>query len=91
MRSEIAISERQACGLLGIYRSTLRNEAQQTEQTQALSSCIVELAQESAAASVIGAFTPCCDAKAMRSITSACIAYTARRTLQLNAGNGAKA
>ena len=46
MRAETAISERQACRLVGIYRSTLRYEAQQTVETQALSAGIVELAQE---------------------------------------------
>ena len=46
MRSETAISERRACRLVGIYRSTLRYEAQQTVETQALSARIVELAQE---------------------------------------------
>ena len=46
MRAETAISERQACRLVGIYRSTLRYESQQAEETQALRARIVELAQE---------------------------------------------
>jgi len=46
MRAETAISERQACRLVGVYRSTLRYEAQQTVETQALSARIIELAQE---------------------------------------------
>lgn len=46
MRSETAISERRACDLVGIYRSTLRYDAQRTVETQALSARIVELAQE---------------------------------------------
>jgi len=46
MRAETAISERQACRLVGIYRSTLRYQVRQTVETQALRARIVELAQE---------------------------------------------
>ena len=45
MQTETVISERQACRLVGIYRSTLRYEARQTAENQALSTRIVELAQ----------------------------------------------
>ena len=46
MQTETMISERQACRLVGIYRSTLRYEAGQTAEHQSLSARIVELAQE---------------------------------------------
>ncbi len=46
MRCETPISERRACALVGIYRSTLRYERQRSEETKALSARIVELAQE---------------------------------------------
>jgi putative transposase len=46
MQTETVISERQACRLVGIYRSTLRYEARQTAENQSLSARIVELAQE---------------------------------------------
>src|SRR3569832_2304237 len=46
MRAETAISERLACRLVGVYRSTLRYEAQQTVETQALSARINEMAKE---------------------------------------------
>jgi putative transposase len=46
MQTETVISERQACRLVGIYRSTLRYEARQTAENQTLSTRIVELAQE---------------------------------------------
>ncbi|MET0116407.1 MAG: IS3 family transposase [Sedimenticola sp.] len=46
MRSGTTISERRACELVGIYRSTLRYEAKQKAETVALRSRIVELAQE---------------------------------------------
>ena len=46
MRSETTISERRACDLVGMYRSTLRYEARRTAETEALSARIVELAQE---------------------------------------------
>jgi putative transposase len=46
MQSQTAISERQACALVGIYRSTLRYQSRFPDQDKALSSRIVELAQE---------------------------------------------
>jgi putative transposase len=46
MRSQTAISERQACALVGIYRSTLRYQSRLSEQDESLSSRILELAQE---------------------------------------------
>lgn len=46
MQVETAISERAACRLVGIYRSTLRYEAGQSKENKALSQRIVELAQE---------------------------------------------
>jgi len=46
MQSQTAISERQACALVGIYRSTLRYQSRLPEQDEALSSRIIELAQE---------------------------------------------
>ncbi len=46
MQSQTAISERQACALVGIYRSTLRYQSRLPDQDEALSSRIVELAQE---------------------------------------------
>jgi len=46
MQSQTAISERQACALVGIYRSTLRYQSRLPDQDKALSSRIVELAQE---------------------------------------------
>jgi hypothetical protein len=36
MRTETAISERRACDLVGIYRSTLRYEAQRSAETKVL-------------------------------------------------------
>ena len=46
MQSQTAISERKACALAGIYRSTLRHQSRLQEQDQDLSARIVELAQE---------------------------------------------
>lgn len=46
MRSETAISERRACALAGVYRSTLRYESRPSAETKALTERIVELAQE---------------------------------------------
>ena len=46
MRTETAISERRACELVGIYRSTLRYTRQQSTETSTLRARIVELAQE---------------------------------------------
>jgi len=46
MQSQTAISERQACALVGIYRSTLRYQSRLPEQDGTLSSRIIELAQE---------------------------------------------
>jgi len=46
MQSQTAISERQACALVGIYRSTLRYQSRLPDQDESLSSRIIELAQE---------------------------------------------
>jgi len=46
MRTESAISERRACELVGIYRSTMRYAARQSAETTALRVRIIELAQE---------------------------------------------
>ncbi|BAZ94621.1 transposase [Thiohalobacter thiocyanaticus] len=46
MRAETAISERRACALAGIYRSTLRYEPRQAAETTTLKARIIELAQE---------------------------------------------
>lgn len=46
MRSETSVSERRACALVGICRSTLRYETQQSSEARALQARIVELAQE---------------------------------------------
>lgn len=46
MRRLTAISERRACRLVGLSRSTLRYEPQQTEENAQLSARIVTLAQE---------------------------------------------
>jgi len=46
MRTETFISERRACDLVGIYRSTLRYESHQSRETKALQARIIELAQE---------------------------------------------
>ncbi len=46
MQSQTAISERQACALVGIYRSTLRYQSRLSEHDFALSGRIIELAQE---------------------------------------------
>lgn len=46
MLAETRISERRACALVGIFRSTLRYQPREAEENQALSNRIVELAQE---------------------------------------------
>jgi len=46
MQSLTAISERQACALVGVYRSTLRYQSRLPDQDDGLSARIVELAQE---------------------------------------------
>lgn len=46
MRTETDISERRACQLVGIHRSTLRYEPKQQPDTKVLTTRIVELAQE---------------------------------------------
>ena len=46
MQSLTAISERQACALVGGYRSTLRYQSRLPGQADGLSARIVELAQE---------------------------------------------
>ncbi len=46
MQAETCISERRACVLVEIYRSTLRYQSLESDDNQALSSRIVELAQE---------------------------------------------
>lgn len=46
MRSETSISERRACDLVGIYRSTLRYQPIRSDETEQLKSRIIELAQE---------------------------------------------
>lgn len=46
MRAATAISERRACGLVGIYRSTLRYVGTERPTTTVLRARIVELAQE---------------------------------------------
>lgn len=46
MQSETAISERRACLLVGLARSTLRYEPQRSEDDERLQARIIELAQE---------------------------------------------
>ena len=46
MQSLTVISERQACALVGVYRSTLRYQSRLPDQDDGLSARIVELAQE---------------------------------------------
>jgi putative transposase len=46
MRTETAASERRACELVGIYRSTLRYATRRSAEATALRARIVELAQE---------------------------------------------
>jgi putative transposase len=46
MQSLTVISERQACALVGVYRSTLRYQSRLPGQADGLSARIVELAQE---------------------------------------------
>jgi len=46
MRAETEISERRACRQVRLYRNTLRYEGKPSAETQALSTRIVELAQE---------------------------------------------
>lgn len=46
MLGQTSISERQACELVGIYRSTYRYQSKLPEKDEALSCHIVELAQQ---------------------------------------------
>jgi len=46
MQAVTAVSERRACQLVGLSRSTLRYESRRSEEDMQLSTHIVELAQE---------------------------------------------
>lgn len=88
--SQHQMSERRACGLVGLSRDSYRNAPEASAQTEALKSKIVEIAHARRRFR-IGACTTCCAWISPASITSGCTGCTASQPGCAQAQEGAQA